>query len=264
MRTSEYPAGTTGSRHSPSPRGGRCADATLQVRRDGSGASYRHPHSPHGSFGPYRYSSSVVVIPPATLWPSPPRPVQPQSGPCGLSDASRLFVTGRYWGSGPSRTQVQSPLPRQRGISAAYAAGLPLELTMRLSNHSDNKFVFRHYLDPQTPASDEGRLFLGGFWCPVFRLDRFCLVAPSVTNMRQPVVQSQASRLHAYLVRQHTCSPLFQKIGKLRTLPSRRCVVHCGGGRLDPLQAGHARSGRVGGFEIPPVRNRDGAGRYAQ
>lgn len=52
---------------------------------------------------------------------------------------------------------------RSRGISAAYATGLSFELIMRLSNHSDRKVVLRHYLDPKTPASDEGRLFFGRF-----------------------------------------------------------------------------------------------------
>lgn len=79
------------------------------------------------------------------------------------------------------------------GISGAYAAGLPLELIMRLSNHSDIKVVQCYYLGAQTPASDEGRHILGGLRCTGFRLDRLCPVAPSVANMGQPVVQSQAS-----------------------------------------------------------------------
>lgn len=99
------------------------------------------------------------------------------------SGPSRIFVTGRYCGPCPCRTQVHPQSLRSGGISAAYAAGLPLELIMRLTNHSDKKVVRRRYPDPKTPASDEGRLFLGGFWCKVLRLDSFCPVVPSVAYM---------------------------------------------------------------------------------
>ena len=34
-------------------------------------------------------------------------------------------------------------------VSSAYAVGLPLDLIMRLSNHSDQKVVLKHYLDPK-------------------------------------------------------------------------------------------------------------------
>jgi hypothetical protein len=45
---------------------------------------------------------------------------------------------------------------RSGGISAAYAAGVPLERIMRVSNHASTAVVLRHDLDPlmpQTPAA---------------------------------------------------------------------------------------------------------------
>lgn len=48
---------------------------------------------------------------------------------------------------------------RSGGMSAAYATGLPLELVMRLSNHTDEQVVRRHYFDPQTVPTPHSELF---------------------------------------------------------------------------------------------------------
>lgn len=55
---------------------------------------------------------------------------------------------------------------RSGGMSAAYATGLPLELVMRLSNHTDEQVVRRHYLDPQTVATTHSALFFSRFKPP--------------------------------------------------------------------------------------------------
>lgn len=49
------------------------------------------------------------------------------------------------------------------GISAAYAAGVPMPVIMRLSNHFDEQVVRRHYLDPQTVATPDSDLFFARF-----------------------------------------------------------------------------------------------------
>ncbi|CDF41176.1 unnamed protein product [Chondrus crispus] len=48
-------------------------------------------------------------------------------------------------------------------MSAAYAVGLPLPLLMRLSNHTSQEVVLRHYVDTQCRRTPSARLFFERF-----------------------------------------------------------------------------------------------------
>mgnify|MGYP003476553559 FL=1 len=52
---------------------------------------------------------------------------------------------------------------RSGGIKAAYAAGVPLERIMRVSNHVSTAVVLRHYLDPLVAPTPAARVFIDRF-----------------------------------------------------------------------------------------------------
>jgi hypothetical protein len=52
---------------------------------------------------------------------------------------------------------------RSGGITAAYAAGVPLERIMRVSNHVSTAVVLRHYLDPLVAPTPAARVFFDRF-----------------------------------------------------------------------------------------------------
>lgn len=61
------------------------------------------------------------------------------------------------------RYQVHPALPSERGISAAYAVGLPLPHIMCLSNHTSTSVVHHHYLDAIVYPCSSERLLFGRF-----------------------------------------------------------------------------------------------------
>jgi hypothetical protein len=63
----------------------------------------------------------------------------------------------------PPGTYITPRSLRCGGITAACAAGVPLERIMRVSNHSTAAVVLRHYLDPLVPLTRAARIFFDRF-----------------------------------------------------------------------------------------------------
>ncbi|PXF46029.1 hypothetical protein BWQ96_04204 [Gracilariopsis chorda] len=63
----------------------------------------------------------------------------------------------------PSGSQFTVRSLRSGGISEAYAAGVPLPVIMRLSNHHSEAVVHKHYLDALMPSTPAARLFFARF-----------------------------------------------------------------------------------------------------
>lgn len=65
----------------------------------------------------------------------------------------------------PPGSQFTARSLRSGGISAAYAAGVPLLVIMRLSSHHSEAVVHKHYLDALMPSTPAARLFFARFTC---------------------------------------------------------------------------------------------------
>jgi hypothetical protein len=94
----------------------------------------------------------------------------------------------------PSGAQYTPRSLRSGGITAAYAAGVPLERIMRVSNHVSTTVVLRHYLDPLVALTPAARVFFdrflplrGSFPCRLRRY-RFMLTILSLVPPRPPLL----------------------------------------------------------------------------
>lgn len=80
--------------------------------------------------------------------------------------AAELHRTLRYITRGlslPAGTKFTPRSLRSRGISPAYATGLPLPVIMQLANHHTAEVVHWHYLDAWIPPSHAARFFFSRF-----------------------------------------------------------------------------------------------------
>lgn len=91
-----------------------------------------------------------------------PRGSAPMSA-AALRSSLGALVKGR---PPPAGTKFTARSLRSGGISAAYSAGVRLEVIMRLSNHTSAEVVHKHYLDALLPVSASARLFFGRFAPP--------------------------------------------------------------------------------------------------